>query len=311
MNEPLTDYLRQLEVWNYSAETIEAQGRHLGKYLDYLRSKGFKSLLTVKPEHLTAYQVWLWERINKAGKRNQPQSLNNDLSTLKSLYGWLHTEGRIAVDPAKHLRHAKTPSQLPKALLSTTDLRVLIGACDTTTLLGYRDRCLVEVLYGSAIRQGELRRLKVDSVDLEARRLMVRRGKGNKDRVVPLTKVCARYLRHYLASIRPRILNGREDGGFLFVSAKQGKLSRATVGFIVKKLVKQAGMTKRVHPHALRAACITHMLRNQGKAEQNILTPIMELAGHSSLRTLHFYTASDIHELQEIHAKTHPRELEA
>lgn len=310
MIELLEEYLGYLAMRNYSPETVYAHRLQLKLFFSYLLSVDLSDPKTVTKQDIRRFQVFLYERVNKRGKQDAPQSQNNTLAKVSVFYKWLLAEERIATDPTKDLLYAKVPQTLPALSPTTTEARRLMHGSNGNTLLDARDKVLLETLYGSGIRAGEARRVRIADLDLAAGTLRVNLGKGGKDRVVPLTAVSIALLKRYLAVIRPALVEGKPDTGHLFVSLRKSSLGRSTPGLIVQRAARMAGLTKRVYPHALRHACLTHMLRNSKHAHQNILRPLMELAGHADLKTLHRYTAVDIQELKEIHAKTHPRELE-
>ncbi|MGH7441627.1 MAG: tyrosine-type recombinase/integrase [bacterium] len=311
MFEILEEYYQHLRVLNYSPVTITGHKSHMKIFCEYLLCRGQNDLLAVTRQDIRELQAYLYERMNSKGRQSKPQTQNYTLRKIGVLYRWLLSEERISADPCKDVVYAKEPHTLPMLPPTTTEARRLLHGTDDESAVGVRDRALLEVAYGSGLRASELRRLKVEDLDLDALTLRVVQGKFRKDRVVPITQVCRDWIRRYLKEARPLLMKGKQDEGFLFVSVMQNKIGTSLPGIIVKRAAKLAGLDKRVYPHALRAACLTHMLRNSKEVGQNILRPLMEMAGHANLGTLHRYTATDIQELKEIHAKTHPRELEA
>jgi integrase/recombinase XerD len=310
MKKTLEAFYRHLEVRNYSPDTIYTHRRHLKLFVEFLTFHHITDLTKVSRLDIRKFQEWLFNRVNFKGKKSLPQSRNITLGKVKVLYGWLLAEERIPDDPTKGLHYAKVPHTLPMLPPTTVEARRLVHAADTESMLGVRDRVALEILYGSGLRASELRHVKVNDVNMEDLTLRVVQGKGGKDRVVPITGVCRDWIKRYLKQVRPRLMQGKREEGWLLVTQIQNRMGRALPWRIVKRTAKAAGIDKRLYPHALRAACLTHMLRNSKEVGQNILRPLMEMAGHSDLSVLHRYTATDITELKEIHAKTHPRELE-
>jgi integrase/recombinase XerD len=248
----LEEYYRHLEALNYSPDTIADHKKHFKVFCQFLLTKNKSDLLAVTRSDMRNFQGWLFERVNNRGKQSQPQTRNNTLRKVRVLYRWLVSEELIKTDPCCDLVYAREPKTLPMLPPTTTEARRLIHSTDTESMLGIRDRLLLEVAYGSGLRASELRRVKVNDVNLEDLTLRVVRGKGGKDRVVPITQVCRDWCRRYLKEVRPRLMQGKRDEGFLFVSVMQNKMGTSLPWIIVKRTAKAAGIDKRLYPHVLR-----------------------------------------------------------
>jgi integrase/recombinase XerD len=170
-------------------------------------------------------------------------------------------------------------------------------------LTGYRDRALLEVLYATGLRKEELRNLDVEDVNLEEELLRVNRGKGGKDRVVPLSAIACQYLENYIKAVRPELLKGRQTGR-LFISHRDGlPMGRHGIERLLAKYVRRLQLKKRVTCHLWRHSCATHLLKNNAN-----LRHVQQILGHKSLATTERYLRLTITDLKEAHRKFHPRE---
>jgi site-specific recombinase XerD len=164
-----------------------------------------------------------------------------------------------------------------------------------------RDQAIFEVFYGAGVRKAELIRLSLDDVNYDDGLVMVREGKGGKDRVVPIGEKGLAALRRYVRLARPLLAKGEES--HLFVSLRGGVMGEMGILQCVKRTVKAAGITRNVHPHALRHCCATHMLNHGADIRY-----VQEFLGHASLSSTQVYTHVSISKLKQTHRRCHPRE---
>ena len=222
------------------------------------------------------------------------------LSTLRRFFAQMVRLGRIGADPTALLQSPKLGRGLPKAL-SEGDVERLLQAPDVATVLGLRDRAMLELMYGAGLRVSEL-------VGLEALHLNLRQGvlrvlgKGAKERLVPIGDEAQHWLQRYLAEARPALTGGKPRSP-LFLSRRGGEMSRQLFWHGIKRLALQAGIdTARVTPHGLRHSFATHLL-NHGAD----LRALQMLLGHSSLSTTQIYTLVAKEGLKRLHQTHHPR----
>jgi integrase/recombinase XerD len=268
----------------------------------YLAAQEITDITGVAKDTIQSYQTHLYEEINAKGRPNAAASQNNMLKAVKSFFAFLHEQGFIVSDPAKDVSYARLPRRLPRSVLTSTEMKKLLHTPDTRTLLGYRDRAILEVLYSSGIRKEEINNLLVQDADYMSGLLRINAGKGDKDRVVPIGKIACRYVENYLAAVRPVLLKDPRVS-YLFLSLKGGRLSKNMVWQIVKRYAASAKIKKTVSPHTFRHTCATLMLRNRANIRH-----IQEMLGHASLTSTQVYTSLSITDLKEVHAKCHPRE---
>jgi integrase/recombinase XerD len=295
-------YQRHLTVRNYAPGTIRGNLFYLNRFLSFLKERGIREISGVTKDVIQAYQTDLYERINRRGEPNSVASQNNAMKAVKSFFRFLAKEGYLIGDPGRDVSYARAPKRLPRSILTQTEAKKVLHAPDVKTVLGYRDRTLLEVLYSTGIRKEEAINLEVRDVDCHDGFLRVNQGKGGKDRVVPVGRIACRYLENYVLAVRPCLIRDPRND-HLFLSLKGNKLSKNMLWEIVKKHAERANIKKVVSPHTFRHTCATLMLRNRANIRH-----IQEMLGHASLDSTQVYTAVSITDLKEVHGKCHPRE---
>lgn len=194
--------------------------------------------------------------------------------------------------------------RLPRSVLTVKQVEQLLAAPDTGTLLGIRDRALLEVLYSTGIRVGELEQVRVADLDLAGQTLRIRCGKGDKERVVPLGEASCDWLRRYLDDVRPVLAKRRPFERALFVVQAARPLAQTQIRAILRGYQGRCHLRKPVTPHALRHACATHLL--QAGADIRL---IQELLGHARLDSTAIYTRVAPTDLKAVHVRCHPWEV--
>lgn len=222
------------------------------------------------------------------------------IATLRSFYKWADRRGYALGNPMTVIRTPRQAKRLPKAITIEQIERLLATPSDTD-VLGRRDRAMLETLYSTGIRVSELVGLQVTDLDLAGEALRVR-GKGNKERIVPLGSHAIGAVQRYLEMLKnePRLAN--RDSGPLFVNKHGGRLSSRSVRRKLDKYLKQCGLDPSISPHTLRHSFATHLLDNGAD-----LRSVQELLGHQSLSTTQVYTHLTTHRIQDAYNKAHPR----
>ncbi len=228
--------------------------------------------------------------------------MSRKLSAVRSFLRFLHRRGTIASNPGLAVKSPKLPKRLPK-VVPLEEVLALLETPRADTALGARDRAILEVLYGGGVRCSEL--VGVDLRDLDRGGGVVRiRGKGRKERVVPLGRKAWEALAVWL-DLRAQLLAARPgagDAAALFLNYRGGRLSTEWVGRMIDRYARLCALRRHVHPHALRHTFATHLL--DAGAD---LRGIQELLGHASLSTTQRYTHVSVEHLMETYAKAHPR----
>ncbi|MBS0446662.1 MAG: tyrosine-type recombinase/integrase [Proteobacteria bacterium] len=215
----------------------------------------------------------------------------------------LTKQNHILYNPAADLDLPTRPKALPKGLLSVAQVEDILNSCDVTKPEGLRMRAMLEVFYSTGVRRFELAGLKLFDVDVERGALMVRQGKGAKDRLVPVGERACAWLDKYLREVRPERATNHDDYT-LFLDDDGRGYEAGRLGDQVKRQLVAAGVQHPGSCHLFRVACATHMLENGAD-----IRFIQSLLGHAKLDTTQIYTLVSLAKLKEVHAATHPARL--
>ena len=301
----LQRYREQRELLNFSARTWPTIRGVLGQLRRTLDPRQLEDVGAITTDTLTGFRHWLFYEPTARGAARAIATQNRCLSIVKGFFAFLLEDGAIGRDPAAALLHAREPHTLPRNVLTPPEARRILEKPDVQTVLGYRDRTLLEVLYATGIRRSELMALTVADARLDEGLLRINGGKGARDRVVPLTQIAVAFLETYLAGIRPRMLGGAPSDR-LFISRRGRPMSKNAIADVVGKYAKLARIKKRVTPHCWRHTCATHLVKNSAN-----LRHVQEMLGHKQLSTTERYLHLTIADLKAAHRKCHPREREA
>ena len=278
-----------------SKNTLAAYRRDLSLYAHWLAARQ-RILTDTQQADLDAY-------FSARHASSKATTANRRLTVFKRYFRWALRERLINADPTLKLQAARQALRVPKTL-TEAQVEALLGAPDTDTVLGVRDRTMLELMYASGLRVSELVTLRVFNVSLSENVLRVF-GKGNKERLVPFGEVAAQWIKQYLEESRQSLLAGRQSDD-LFVTHRGPKagsaMSRVMFWMIVKRLALRAGITVPLSPHTLRHAFATHLL-NHGAD----LRAVQMLLGHADISTTTIYTHVALERLKVLHAKHHPR----
>lgn len=291
-------YLARLKAHHYSEACLDQNRLVLGRLAEYLARRGRTGVHSIREQDLVAFVRVLAHLRNRQGVPLALTSLNSYTRVLRSFFAFLETSGVLLENPAVDLP-LPSINTLPKAVLSVRQARQLMQAPDAVTPHGLRDRAILETFYGTAIRLSECYRLDLDDLDLSRGLLMVRQGKGRKDRLVPLTRLAITALGSYLAC-RPSFLRHPGERA-LFLARGGRRLSRVSISLLIREYGHTIGA--RVSPHGLRHACATHLIKGGADVRH-----VQKLLGHRDLRTTAIYTRVDVSDLRQVLAKAHPRE---
>lgn len=284
----------------YALKTAKGYLALLRQHLGWLGERGI-ALVETRTEDLLAYQTSLFALRKKDGSVYSTAHLMRHVSVLKSFYGFLHRRAYALTNAAAALEYPRVEQRLPRLVLSQREARKIVEAPDTSTPLGLRDRAVLETLYATGIRAGELASLKLEDVDTEERLVRVVLGKGRKDRNVPLTRSAAEAVEAYLLDGRPRI-RGARTSPLLFMALRGGRMHHDTLNSLVQHWTKKAGVARHVTCHTFRHSAATHLLK--GGAD---IRHIQALLGHASLAATERYTRVEVSDLKEIIRRAHPR----
>ncbi len=230
----------------------------------------------------------------------QPRSLARTISGIKSYFKFLVNEGEIADNPATLLPQPQLGRHLPE-VLTINEIDRMVEQCDVDTPLGLRNRAIVETAYSCGLRVSELTDLRLSRIFLDEQYIIVD-GKGDKQRLVPVSQVALDWIRRYIDEVRADIVVKRGNEDFVFLNSRGTKLSRVMIFYIIKDLCLKAGIKKQVSPHTLRHSFATHLL--EGGAN---LRAIQQMLGHESITTTQIYVHIDRTLLRKEILEHHPR----
>jgi len=280
-----------------SENTLMAYRTDLKQFSSWLSSKNTRSFEVAIIEASRNDIVSYLAELEKS--EMSPRSRARLLSSLKRFYAYLLRGKKIDVDPVALISAPKLGRSLPKTL-TENDVEALLNAPDTSTLLGFRDRALFQVLYATGLRVSELVGIQLNQLNLNQGVLRVV-GKGNKERLVPLGEEAVHWLERYQIEKRASLLNGKTCDD-LFVTNRGAAMTRQAFWYLIKRYAKQAEITATISPHTLRHAFATHLL-NHGAD----LRVVQMLLGHSDLSTTQIYTHVAKARLKSLHSQHHSR----
>jgi integrase/recombinase XerD len=299
----LRTYLDHLAVERgLAANTLSSYRRDLRRYHAFLDASGVTDLEAVSEATVSGFLVHLRE-----GDTDHPPlsatSAGRTVVAVRGFHKFCVVDGLATHDPAAGVRPPAPARRLPKAL-PLADVEAILGASGAAgTTLALRDRALLEVLYGTGARISEAVGLDVDDLDRVDATVLLR-GKGGKDRIVPIGSYALEAVDAYLTRARPELaaVGTPERAGALFLNARGGRLSRQSAWTVLVKAADRAGVTRDVSPHTLRHSFATHLL--EGGADVRV---VQELLGHASVTTTQIYTLVTVDNLREVYAAAHPR----
>jgi integrase/recombinase XerC len=292
--------------------------RGIGKFLDHLRSERNASVHTLRAygNELQRFAAYLgpegrWKQIDHVTIRGflshlhqtglSKVSIARALAALRSLYKWLAREGIVRQNPAKLVATPRLPKKLPRVPTLEEMNALLESALPENAAFPERDRAIFELLYGCGLRNSELVGIEIGDIE-DANGVILVRGKGKKQRYVPLEGAAAEALKVYREARQKFLHESGKSTRRLLINRRGGPLTTRSVGRIVKQIAIARGLPPDIHPHTLRHAFGTHML-----AEGADLRAIQELLGHERLSTTQKYTQLSIHQVMEVYDRTHPR----
>jgi len=296
----IDEHTKSLEVRNYSPATISGREKYLRWFASWCLERGVTRPGEVTKPVLERYQRHLYYYRTAEDKPLSFRSQYSHLSHVKAWFKWLARENCVLFNPASELDLPKVGRRLPKAILSAKEADTIMAQPDLNDPYGIRDRAILEVFYSCGIRRKELSELKLYDVDAERRTLMVRQGKGKKDRLIPIGKRALQWITVYLETARPLLLcNGNDQT--LFLSNVGMALEPDSLTEYVRHYIDAADIGKRGSCHLFRHTMATLMLENGADIRY-----IQAMLGHAQLSTTEIYTQVSIKKLQQIHGMTHP-----
>lgn len=288
--ESFVDYLKVEK--GLARNSVYSYSEDLKKYTDYLKSTKINDPKEVTRKDITDFLFLLRKDIS-------PVSISRVLSTVKNFHRFLLRERITSFDPSDLIETPKVEKKIPLFLTFEQVIKIL-KTPNLKKPQGIRNRAILELMYATGLRVSELVMLKLSDINLDVGFIKCK-GKGSKERIVPLGKASEHFLQKYLNETRGKLLGGKVCL-FLFLAQGGRPLSRQSVWKMIKKVVRKAGIKKKVSPHVLRHSFATHLL--EGGAD---LRSVQEMLGHVSITTTQIYTHVNQTRLKKIHRQFHPR----
>jgi integrase/recombinase XerD len=296
----LRAFLQSRRVRGYSAAGERRAERVLTRFFAYLRRRGIKDALAVQEADVVAFTRHVQTLTNRFGRKASADQQAHYLGAVRAFFAFLEKRGQVLASPARDVALPKI-ERLPRTVLTEAEAAQLMTA-PPESRTGRRDRALLETLYGTGIRLNECVRLDLVDLDLLDGSLLVRNGKGRKDRLVPVAGRAAIALDLYLRDGRAALAKDTRECA-LFLSKDGQRLSATQLNRLVARHARAASIEKRVHPHVLRHSCATHLLRGGADVRE-----VQKLLGHRSIETTAVYTRVEVADLRHLIRRCHPRE---
>jgi len=300
--ELVNRYLKSLAVHGRAKLTIRSAKYGLRDFNRFLEAEKIFDIEDLTGEIMAEYQQELAFRLTSKGTALGLRSQSQMLAVTKNFTRFLKEADYLIHDPGDKITLPKKPRPLPKVILSMPELKQVMKGPDSQTNQGYRNLVILEVLYDTGIRRAEVANLQLRDLDLDGGYIHIRSGKGDKDRVVPLSGRVSNLVRSYIEAVRASFIHGK-DQGYLILNRWGDRMDANGIWATVKRSAHLAGIKKNITTHTFRHTCATHMLKHGAPIRH-----VQELLGHESLESTQIYTRVTINDLKEIHARCHPGE---
>lgn len=295
VNNSLKIFIEYLQIEkNYSQYTIEHYQHDIREFFLFMSEQGIESLEDVE---YSDTRIYLTKLFNQQLSR---KSVARKISCMRSFYKFLLREKQVEDNPFSLVSIPKLEKRLPDFFYEE-ELSELFKACETETILGKRNKALLELLYATGIRVGECAKIQLKDIDLSLSTVLVH-GKRKKERYVPFGSFAHDALDDYIMNGRKDLLKDKEDHGYLFLNFRGGPLTDRGIREILNKLIDQSALTGKIHPHKLRHSFATHMMSNGAD-----MRTVQELLGHAFLSSTQVYTHVTKEHLRNIYLSHHPR----
>lgn len=296
----LREYGRWMLSINFSPRTVEERGRQLSKFIRWCNQRGILRPQEVNRKILEHYREQLSRFKKKNGETIGVAYQSAIISGLRGFFKWLARNNHILYNPASELELPRYVKHIPYNVLSAAEVEAIMMQVDLAWWLGLRDRAILEVLYSTGMRRFELCQLQCRDIFIDTGVVLIREGKGRKDRMIPIGERALAWVEKYKSDLRPDLVE-KEDEGTLFLNYQGRPLANASLNRMVNNYVKASGIDKEGSCHMFRHSMATLMLENGADIRY-----IQQILGHSSLDTTRIYTHVSIKKLKEIHSTTHP-----
>lgn len=297
-------YLEYLRNNRYSPQTIKNTDYALRDLEKFLFAQNIDRIADITTEIISQYNQHIRNhKDEQTGKSYNISTITGKLQPVKYFFSWLTRTMVILYDPAKDMEIPANKKGLPRTILSEEEIITFLELPNLKTAIGYRDRTIFELFYATGMRNTELKTLKTQDIDLEARTIHIKEGKGNKERIIPFTTLAFKYLQEYLGKVRSLLLKRKENQDFVFLNLAGNPFNRQGICELYEKYRKTDKIAKPISSHIFRHSIATHLLENGMDIRY-----IQELLGHGSLQTTQLYSKVTLKGLRKHYNKHHPKE---
>ena len=300
----LNRYLDWLQIQNYSKATIKGRDHYLSVFIIWCDERSLKRPNEITKPILERYQRHLYLHRKKDGEPLSFRSQHSHLVPIRAWFKWLTRQNHILYNPASELDLPRLEKRLPKHVLNQREVETVLNQANTNDALGLRDRAMLETLYSTGMRRMELIGLKLYDIDVDRGTVMIRQGKGKKDRIIPIGERALAWIDKYLIEVRPELVTGIDEG-VLYLTNLSEPFTPNRLTQLVRNYVQAAEIGKTGACHLFRHTMDTLMLEHGAD-----IRFIQEMLGHADVSTTQIYTQVSIRQLKEIHTATHPARLE-
>lgn len=300
----MKQFLQWMSERNYSFRTTDNREVYLRYFILWCDERGLTRPQEITRPILERYQRYMFLYRKKDGKPLSTRSQATRVTPIRAWFKWLTKTNRILYNPASDLDLPRMEHRLPRHILTAAEADLVLNIPDIKTATGLRDRAILETLYSTGIRRMEVMALSQFDIDIERGTMMVRQGKGKKDRMIPIGDRALAWIQKYRDEVRPQVALAQDDGT-LFLTQLGEPFGPNRLTQMVRDYIDAAKINKRGSCHLFRHTMATLMLENGAD-----IRFIQAMLGHVELKTTQIYTQVSIVKLKEIHTLTHPARLE-
>jgi integrase/recombinase XerD len=295
------EFCEHMAARGYSPRTIGNRRHMLSFLVAWLADRGITRPAEVTRPVLESYQRHLFHYRKKNGDPLSFRSQSQRLLAIRAFFKWAARQRHVLHNPASEIELPRAERRLPRPALTAAEAELVLAQPDLADPAGVRDRAILEVFYSTGIRRSELAHLAVTDIDHERQTLLVRLGKGKKDRLIPIGERALAWTRKYLSDVRPKLAVAGDDDGTLFLTSSGEPFGLERLTQLAARHVKASGVPKTGACHLFRHTMATLML--EGGAD---IRYIQAMLGHAELSTTQIYAQVSVRALQAVHTATHP-----
>ena len=296
-------YLEWLQVHNYAAPTVQNRQSYLGVFVAWCSERGLATPREITKPILERYQRSLYTHRKTNGEPLTFRAQHARLIPVRAFFKWLARQNYLLYNPASEIELPRLEHRLPKHVLTKSEVEQVLAQPDTSEAMGLRDRAILETFYSTGMRRSELMGLGLFDLDRERGTVMIRQGKGKKDRMIPIGERAIAWIDRYQTQVRPELVIERGNAT-LFLTQAGESFTPDRLTQLVRGYVEAADTGKSGSCHLLRHTMATLMLENGADIRY-----IQAMLGHAELSTTQIYTQVSIRKLKEIHSATHPAKV--